>query len=115
MRSDLAHRDRDTLHRHHLAIAFKHVSVRIETFRVLAHDQHVEARPRMGHAGMRARGAQVGVEIEIVAELAWYVDATVLRHRITTIVAWPEKDAIGLDSGLVDAIGERGAMRLQAC
>ena len=71
---DPAQRDHDVRRDQHLAIALLHVAVGIKPFGVLAHDDEVELAEPAGPPRIGARGPDIGVEVEALAEMPGRID-----------------------------------------
>ena len=66
---DLAERQGDVGLRHELAAAGEHVAVGVEAFGILADDDEVHRLAQDGQLRPRAAGPDIGIEIELDAEL----------------------------------------------
>ena len=94
---DLAHRDGKVGGRHHLARARVHVAIGIEAFEVLAHHDHVQrVAGGGGHPGARARGADVGIMPQRLAQHARGVQPPLRDRGIGVVRHRAQDDAVDI-------------------
>ena len=105
-------RQGDILGRHELAGAVEHVAVRIHALGRFAHDDEVHRGAAMRHAGAGAGGADIGVEVELDAELGRDVDAAFVARRVVEMRDRPEDDAVDFAGAGENAVRHGGAVRL---
>ena len=108
--ADLADRQREVGRRHELARPRMHGAVRVKALGVLAHDHEIDVAPaprRQSRA--RARGPDIGEQIEPPAQLARRIEPALRNRRIFVVRNRPENDPVG-GLGLRDHIvGHGGA------
>ena len=109
-RGDPAHRQRDILGRHELGDAGEHVAVGVEALGVLAHDDEVHRRRRLRQAGPGARRADIGIEIEPLAQRARHADPALLARRIGGHLGRAEHDTVGRLGGRDHRVRQGRAM-----
>ena len=100
--------------RHELAAALEHVAVGVEAFGVLAHHHEID-RLAAARREIRARlrRADVGEQVEPLAQRAGRVDAAFVGRRIVVVRDRPEDHAVGGLRRLEARLGKRRALRGQ--
>src|SRR5882762_7044576 len=112
-RRDAAHRERHVLGRHKLSEPHVHVAVGIEAFGILAVDHQIDGLAGEPDSEPRSRRTDVGVEIELGAELCRRVDPAFFARRVLVSRERPENHAHREARRFHHTGGERRAFLLQ--